>query len=230
MYFDTSIEDIILMTIHNLKRLYPWEEYINYRLIHDNLDKDIVSTFDIFEYHLKLSKDGFLIIKQKHAFYIVKLTPNGNERVNGIKQSLNKPISQSKGNLDNLYFLSHSSADKQFARKLYNDLIKEDFNIFLDEWDINIGESIVERINDALERMRGLILILSNNSINSNWVRKELYSALMKELNDKTITIFPVLKEKCDIPIIINDYKYADFVNNYQIGISQLKRYLRQFN
>lgn len=230
MYFDTSIENIILMTIHNLKKLYPWEEYINYKLIVEKLDKDIVATYDIFEYHLKLSKDGFIIMKQKHAFYIVKLTPYGNERITKINQFLNKPIRPSKERLENLYFLSHSSADKQFARKLGHDLIKESFNIFLDKWDINIGESIVERINDALERMKGLILILSNNSINSNWVRKELSSALMKELNDKTITIFPVLIEKCEIPIIIKDYKYVDFVNNYQTGLSQLKEYLRRFN
>ena len=230
MSFDKSIEDMILMTIYNLKQLSPWDEYINYKSIVESLGNDIISVFDVFQYHIKLHNDGFIIIKQKHNFYIVKLTPNGNERIKTIQQFLNKPINQSKGVLENLYFLSHSSADKPFARRLAHDLIQDGLNIFLDEWDINIGESIVERVNDALERMKGLILILSNQSIHSNWVKKELNSVLMKELDDKTVTIFPVLKETCKIPIIIQDYKFSDFRYNYQIGLSQLKGYLREFN
>ena len=94
-------------------------------------------------------------------------------------------------------------------------------------WNIDIGESIVGRINDALEKMQGLIIVLSNNSINSNWVKKELHCAVLKELSDNTITIIPALIENCQVPIIIQDYKYANFINNYQIGLSQLINHLR---
>lgn len=228
MYSDKSIEDIILMTINNLSNISRWEKQVNYKQIIENLDKDIISTNDIWQYHLKLHQEGFIIIHPKHAFYLIELTPKGIGRVSHIKQILTQSKSTPMPNLENFYFLSHSSNDKHFARRLAEDLRKENFEIFLDEWNIDIGESIVGRINDALERMQGLIIILSNNSINSEWVKKELSSALMKKLSNNTITIIPVLKENCKIPIIIQDYKYANFINNYHIGLSQLINYLRK--
>ncbi len=55
----------------------------------------------------------------------------------------------------------------------------------------------------ALESMKGLIIVLSSNSINSNWVKKELSSALMQSLSDKSIDIYTVLIEYCNIPLLL---------------------------
>ena len=119
-------------------------------------------------------------------------------------------------------FLSYSSADKEFVEKLAIDLTKYKFPMFFDRWEIKVGDSIVEKIDSALGKMTDLIIILSTNSVNSNWVKKELSSALMKKLKDNSVRILPVLKEKCEIPSIIVDIKYADFTNGYENGILDL--------
>lgn len=121
-------------------------------------------------------------------------------------------------------FLSYSSTDKEFVEKLAADLTKYKFPMFFDRWEIKVGDSIVEKIDSALGKMTDLIIILSTNSIVSNWVKKELSSALMKKLKDNSVRILPVLKEKCEIPPIINDIKYADFTSGYESGVLDLVR------
>jgi hypothetical protein len=105
MYFDKSIEDIILMTIHNLSNISRWEKQVNYKQIVESLDKDIFSTNDIWQYHLKLHQEGFITIRPKHAFYLVEITSKGIHRVSLIKQTLSQSNSTSMPNLENFYFL-----------------------------------------------------------------------------------------------------------------------------
>ena len=123
---------------------------------------------------------------------------------------------------DKFVFLSYSSKDKEFAEKLAQDLKKYHLPMFFDQWEIKVGDSIVEKINSALGKMTDLMIVLSNNSINSNWVKKELSSGLMKKLKDNSVDILPVLKEKCEIPPIIIDYKYANFTEDYETGFLDL--------
>lgn len=119
-------------------------------------------------------------------------------------------------------FLSYSSNDKEFAEKLANDLNANGLAIFFDKWEIKVGDSIVTKIDVALGEMTDLIIILSENSVNSNWVKKELSSALVKTLQDNSVKILPVLIEKCDIPILIKDLKYANFLEGYENGFIDL--------
>ena len=119
-------------------------------------------------------------------------------------------------------FISYSSNDQDFVERLATDLIGNNLNIFFDKWEIKVGDSIVEKINLALGKMTELIIVLSKESIKSNWVQKELSSALMKKLKDNSVKILPVLIEKCDIPSIINDIKFADFTEAYENGLIDL--------
>lgn len=119
-------------------------------------------------------------------------------------------------------FISYSSKDKKFAEKLANELNQNGLPIFFDKWEIKVGDSIVEKIDSALGKMTDLILILSKVSVKSNWVKKELSSALVKKLKDNSVRILPVLKERCEVPPIIVDLKYADFTDAYETGFVDL--------
>jgi hypothetical protein len=119
-------------------------------------------------------------------------------------------------------FLSHSSEDKETVEKIANNLTQYNLPLFFDKWEIKVGDSIVEKINLALGNMTDLILVLSSNSVQSNWVKKELSTAIMKKLQDNSVNILPIVIEKCNIPDIINDYKYADLTKNYDDGFLDL--------
>jgi len=44
-------------------------------------------------------------------------------------------------------FLSHSSEDKKIVEKIANNLTQYDLPLFFDQWEIKVGDSIVDKIN-----------------------------------------------------------------------------------
>ena len=119
-------------------------------------------------------------------------------------------------------FLSYSSRDKHFTKKLAQELSDYGIKVWFDEWEIKVGDSIVEKINSAIRKNDYLGIILSPNSVESPWVKKELSAALMNELEKKYITILPILYKDCKIPPIISDKRYADFRKEFGRGLSGL--------
>lgn len=110
-------------------------------------------------------------------------------------------------------FLSHSSKDKFFARELAERLEAYGVKVWLDEAELNIGDSLTEKIGAAIEEADFLGVVLSENSVNSEWVQRELQVAMQKELRERRVVVLPLLLEKVDIPPFLRDKKYADFTD-----------------
>lgn len=119
-------------------------------------------------------------------------------------------------------FLSYTSADEAFVDRLSTDLGSYSVNIFYAKWNIKVGDSIVDKINQGLSSHDNLVVILSRASVRSKWVKRELNSSLMRQLKDRAIRILPVLMEECDIPPLLADIKYADFRLDYNKGFTSL--------
>lgn len=113
-------------------------------------------------------------------------------------------------------FLSHSSKDKDFVESLAVKLAKDDYLVWYDDWEIKVGDSIVQKINDGISYSDFLIVVLSGSSVNSKWVKEELNAATIKNIESKGAFILPVLLEKCEIPLLLADKKYADFTKNFE--------------
>lgn len=119
-------------------------------------------------------------------------------------------------------FLSHSSKDKDFVRQLAGDLTKNNIDIWLDEQMIKVGDSIAEKISQGLAESDYFLVALSNNSVQSEWVKKELNHALVSEIEEKKVKILPLKLSDCEIPVLIKDKKYADFSQSYKSGLKDL--------
>lgn len=100
---------------------------------------------------------------------------------------------QSKKNI----FISHSGLDHPFvielAKRLKQDAENFGFDIWIDDREIEVGDSITRKINDGLKDSSFFVVILSVNSINSDWVKKEIDSTLMRQMTTKDIKILPIL-------------------------------------
>ena len=101
-------------------------------------------------------------------------------------------------------FLSHSSIDKPFVRELRKSLYSI-CETFFDETDIYYGQSITGRVNEELINSHALVLILSKNSSESEWVQKEWASMLHMK---KTIIVVRIDDEP--VPPLLADIKYID--------------------
>lgn len=124
-------------------------------------------------------------------------------------------------------FLAHSSSDKSFVRDLARRLRQADVRVWLDEWEICVGDSIVEKIEQGLRESDYLAVVLSAASVDSAWVKRELNSAIMRQMTDQSITVLPVLREHCDIPAVIADIYYADCSRNIDKGVTDLVNAIR---
>ncbi len=79
-------------------------------------------------------------------------------------------------------FLSHSSADKAFARRLARDLDNQGVTYWLDEAEIKIGDYLIEKIRSAIDDVEYLAVILSPEAVASDWVQREVDVAMNQEI------------------------------------------------
>jgi TIR domain/Pentapeptide repeats (8 copies) len=140
-------------------------------------------------------------------------------------------------------FISYSSKNSDFARKLYNDLQGNNVRCWFAPHDMRIGDKILEIINRRVRDYEKLLLVLSKDALQSSWVEDEVMIAFEKERDlqqqGKPHTVlFPVRLDNT-----INSTKAAwaskvrqrhigDFTqwkqyDHYQQGLQQLLRDLR---
>jgi len=124
-------------------------------------------------------------------------------------------------------FISHSTKDKPFVRKLAADLVAQGVKVWLDEQQILVGDSIPEKIAQGLAESDFFILVVSHNSVASGWVKKELSNALVQEIERRKVTVFPVKLDDAAIPTTIADKLYADFSRSYEEGFEKLIRSIK---
>ena len=126
-------------------------------------------------------------------------------------------------------FISYSTEDYEIVNKIAEDLVKNRYYIWLDKWQLNYGDSLSEKIKNALTDSSLVMIMLSKKSVKSDWCKKELNEALNNELAKKRSLIFPVLLEPCEIPDFLIDKLGADFTENYQQGLQGLLNNLLKY-
>lgn len=89
-------------------------------------------------------------------------------------------------------FLSHSTKDDEFARRLYNDLRGKNIRTWYAPEDLKIGDRFRSRIDESIRIHDKLVLILSANSVASDWVETEVESALERERKEGKEVLFPI--------------------------------------
>jgi len=119
-------------------------------------------------------------------------------------------------------FISHSSKDKQFVRKLAADLVANDVKVWLDEQRILVGDSIPEKIAQGLAESDFFLIVVSENSVASAWVKKELSGALVHEIERREVIVLPIKLDGAKMPGSIAEKKYADFTASYNVALKDL--------
>lgn len=89
-------------------------------------------------------------------------------------------------------FISYSSQDDNFAKRLHADLQDKGVRCWFAPEDLKIGDRLDQSIDLAIRVRDKLLLILSEASMASAWVTKEVRTALDEETKyDKTV-LFPI--------------------------------------
>ncbi len=116
-------------------------------------------------------------------------------------------------------FLSHNSVDKPWTEKLATAIEADpsgpQLNVFFDKWDISLGSDITLELEEGLQNSKYVGLVLSPNSLNSDWVALERSTAIYKDPRARKQHLIPILRKDCDIPDMLARLNYIDFRNDY---------------
>jgi uncharacterized protein YjbI with pentapeptide repeats len=89
-------------------------------------------------------------------------------------------------------FISYSTKDQAFADRLHADLQNGGVRCWFAPHDVKGGRRLHEQIDEAIRLYDRLLLILSEHSMNSEWVNTEIAHARQKELNERRQVLFPI--------------------------------------
>jgi hypothetical protein len=89
-------------------------------------------------------------------------------------------------------FISFSSKDQGFADLLYGELLRNSVRCWYAPYDLPIGGKTRDEIKNAIESHDRLLLVLSRNSISSDWVEYEVETALEKGRRTRENVLFPI--------------------------------------
>lgn len=124
-------------------------------------------------------------------------------------------------------FLSHSHTDKPFARKLGADLRKAGHAVWIDEAEIDIGDSLIEKIREGIDQVDYVAAVISSNSAESRWVTRELDIASNREIEENRVIVLPILIEDVGLPGFLKGKLYGNFIDSEKYN-EQLSLLLRK--
>ena len=89
-------------------------------------------------------------------------------------------------------FISYSSKDDAFAKRLHADLQNTGVRCWFAPHDLPIGAKTWDTIDAAIKVRDKVLLILSKSAIDSDWVENEVSKAFAEERRRKQVVLFPV--------------------------------------
>lgn len=107
-----------------------------------------------------------------HTILPASTTPMGERQARGGRKK--------RGHQRYSIFLSHSSRDQWLARVIAEKIQAVGVKVWLDEMSLTSGENIVGAVMNGIEKTHEVLVLVSNESLRSQWVAAEIGMALAK--------------------------------------------------
>lgn len=91
-------------------------------------------------------------------------------------------------------FLSYASENEQIASEIVGSLKSKGFKIWYAPLTLNVGEKLLDSIEDGLKNSNSGILLISKEYINKGWTNYEL-DILLRDYIEKSKNLFPIWHE-----------------------------------
>jgi TIR domain len=125
----------------------------------------------------------------------------------------------------NEVFLSHSSRNGAFTSRLAKTFSAYGVDSFFSKRSIRGAQQWHAEIGAALKRCDWFLVVLSPQSVTSEWVNRELVYALQERRYQNRI--IPVLYKQCnpdDLSWVLRSIEWVDFRKDFHEGCRQLFR------
>ena len=147
-------------------------------------------------------------------------------------------------------FISYSTKDEEFARRLHSRMREANMRVWFAPEDLQGGKKLHEQLFEAIQIHDRLLIVLSEHSIQSEWVMTEIRKAREVEKKEKRRKLFPIrltdfetLRDwTCfdadigkDLTVVVREYFIHDFSNRknhdtFESAFARLKNDLEAEN
>lgn len=120
-------------------------------------------------------------------------------------------------------FISHSSVDKPVVKQLALDLEKLGYKVWFDQWELRVGDNILNELEEGIDQAGFVIVVLSRAAADSEWVDREWKYKHQEEIERNQTVILPVRIEECRLPKHLTNKRFSDLAE-YPTGLADLVR------
>jgi|GEM_PF-3318871 len=104
-------------------------------------------------------------------------------------------------------FISHSHRDKAIVRRIVDRLESEGLTVWLDERQIKLGEDWFSKLHFGIAQSRKVLLCLSANTRDSEWVDTELSLVLSGDPANKEKRLIPLKLDDTELPLPLQRFQ-----------------------
>src|SRR5271165_795059 len=119
-------------------------------------------------------------------------------------------------------FISHSSRDKAAALHLATTLNFCAIDVWLDDWELEVGQSLANGIAKAMDESRFIAILITENYNKTVWTKTEYRKALAREQKEQGTVMLPIIVGEAEIPDFLEDKVHIDLRKQYLSGIVKL--------
>ncbi|MCX8129327.1 MAG: toll/interleukin-1 receptor domain-containing protein [Clostridia bacterium] len=206
-----SFEFYLHLTFKGVSNEFDEWLYQNYR------EKKIKHNYflgDIFSSIATKGYNGCGLIGSDMVDFIITSEPNGIFLFPD-KKTMDSTFRGGLIENDFIVFLSHSSKDKHTVDRIFYELQKSEIRAWYDKYEIDPGDSIVDKINDGLAKSDVGIILLSKNFFNptTGWTKSEMNYFIQKRMqaHKKEFVCVNIDLNHDELPPLIQEYRYIDF-------------------
>lgn len=143
-------------------------------------------------------------------------------------------------------YLCYNSADIEWVRDLAEQIESETIDgspssrplsAFFDRWDIEPGDSLIDRMNEGMRVARKVVAVLTPEFLEANWPRFEWKHIVSDDPNNAKGRLIPVLlrdlsldkRRRIEFPAPFKDLRWIDFrrPSDFRAGFAELIRKVR---
>jgi hypothetical protein len=124
-------------------------------------------------------------------------------------------------------FISHSHKDQEFVERFTARLRTEGIRVWYAPEDILPGQKIYDQVKKAIESFDKLLIVLSSNSLSSEWVRTEIRTARKREKEENRQVLFPISIAPIED---LREWEYFDADSGRDLAVELREYYIPDFS
>jgi hypothetical protein len=125
-------------------------------------------------------------------------------------------------------FISYSHKDRDYAESISKKLLEVGYSVSSTSNEMHVGDNIIEKVTAGIKDADAYILLISRNSVNSEWVMKEQTVIALSQLPKIKKRTLPVLIDKVSPPSFLHSNLFFDMSDNFDKRLEELVGYIKK--